>query len=105
MANPFNSPGTARPIHYTVLYDDFFRRMFGNNAASSLERMTHDMCYAFGRATKAVSICPPVYYADLVCTRARIHWEEHKRRPGPGQGQNFDPLQIHDRCKDHMYYI
>ena len=27
----------------------------------------------FGRATKAVSICPPAYYADIVCTRARIH--------------------------------
>ncbi|KAK7751964.1 hypothetical protein SLS62_006107 [Diatrype stigma] len=96
---------TARPIHYTVLYDDFFRKRYANNAASALERMTHDMCYAFGRATKAVSICPPVYYADLVCTRAKIHWEEHKRRPTPGKGQDFDPLEIHGRCKNSMYYI
>ena len=31
------------------------------------------MCYLFGRATKAVSICPPAYYADLVCERARCY--------------------------------
>lgn len=34
------------------------------------------MCYAYGRATKAVSICPPAYYADLVATRARVHKSE-----------------------------
>jgi eukaryotic translation initiation factor 2C len=38
-----------------------------------LEKMTHDMCYMYGRATRAVSICPPAYYADMVCTRARIY--------------------------------
>jgi len=36
-----------------------------------LEDLTHAMSYAFGRATKAVSICPPAKYADMVCERAR----------------------------------
>lgn len=31
------------------------------------------MCHLFGRATKAVSICPPAYYADILCTRARVY--------------------------------
>lgn len=78
------------------------------------------MSYSFGRATKAVSICPPVYYADLVCTRAKLHYEEHKRRPSrqaeayaqavvQGKVQagtrRYDPLEIHQNVKDKMYYI
>src|SRR5579859_159579 len=43
------------------------------NAADALEDLTHNMCYLFGRATKAVSICPAAYYADLVCERARCY--------------------------------
>ena len=27
----------------------------------------------FGRATKAVSLCPPAYYADILCERARVY--------------------------------
>lgn len=34
---------------------------------------THNLCYLFGRATKSVSICPPAYYADLVCERGRCY--------------------------------
>ncbi|KAK3316364.1 ribonuclease H-like domain-containing protein [Apodospora peruviana] len=67
---------TARPAHYTVLLDEIFRADYGANAANVVETLIHDMCYLYGRATKAVSICPPAYYADLVCTRARIHNQE-----------------------------
>lgn len=31
------------------------------------------MCYLFGRATKGVSLCPPAYYADLICDRGRCY--------------------------------
>lgn len=68
--------GTARPAHYTVLYDEIFRPRFKDNGAAAvaaLESATHNMCYLFNRATKAVSICPPAYYADIVCTRARLY--------------------------------
>ncbi len=68
--------GTARPAHYTVLLDEIFRVDYGADAANALEKMTHDLCYLYGRATEAVSICPPAYYADLVCARARIHKNE-----------------------------
>jgi len=43
------------------------------SAADAVEDLTYNMCYLFGRATKAVSICLPVYYADLVYTRARCY--------------------------------
>ena len=81
--------GTAKPAHYYVVLDEIFGK--GNlkkphpfpNAADTLEDLTHNMCYLFSRATKAVSICPPAYYADLACERARCYL----------QGQ-FDPSQI-----------
>lgn len=69
--------GTARPAHYYVIYDQIFRNLKlppqFPTAADALEDLTHNMCYLFGRATKAVSICPPAYYADLVCRRARCY--------------------------------
>ena len=70
--------GTARPAHYYVVYDQIFSNIKDlqpqfPTAADALEDVTHNMCYLFGRATKAVSVCPPAYYADLVCTRARCY--------------------------------
>ncbi|CRK36293.1 hypothetical protein BN1708_019972, partial [Verticillium longisporum] len=71
--------GTARPARYTVLLDEIFTTNYGmtEQAANQLEKFTHDLCYLFGRATKAVSICPPAYYADIVCERARVHRPEY----------------------------
>ena len=34
------------------------------------------MCYMFGRSTTAVSICPPAYYADILCERGRCYIHE-----------------------------
>ncbi|EEQ86115.1 RNA interference and silencing protein [Blastomyces dermatitidis ER-3] len=77
--------GTARPGHYYLVYDEIFRSSvvkpslarltggIGANVADAVEALTHNMCYLFGRATKSVSVCPPAYYADLVCTRARCY--------------------------------
>ncbi|CAG8475082.1 5802_t:CDS:10 [Rhizophagus irregularis] len=79
--------GISRPAHYHVLYDEN-----GFNA-DSLQTLTYNLCYNFARCTRAVSIVPPVYYARLVCRRARFHvsgenWsnrdtlEEFVKRPG-----------------------
>lgn len=107
--------GTARPAHYTVLLDEIFRQKHKGDAANQLEKLTHEMCYLFGRATKAISICPPAYYADIVCERARVHRPEdfddsvtesdvisEGGQPAQAQAQN---LRIHDSLKDTMYYI
>ncbi|UNI16753.1 hypothetical protein JDV02_003161 [Purpureocillium takamizusanense] len=45
--------GTARPAHYTVLLDEIFRERYNAKAADELERLTHELRYLFGRATKA----------------------------------------------------
>ncbi|KAG8740062.1 hypothetical protein FRC10_004782 [Ceratobasidium sp. 414] len=59
--------GTTRPTHYTVVHDD--------NAftADRLQGLTHGMAYLFARATRAVSLVPPAYYADLACERGRCY--------------------------------
>jgi eukaryotic translation initiation factor 2C len=69
--------GTARPAHYYVILDEILRgkpvKAPLQNPADALEELTHNLCHLFGRATKAVSLCPPAYYADLLCTRLRCY--------------------------------
>ncbi|XP_044720121.1 piwi domain-containing protein [Hirsutella rhossiliensis] len=103
--------GTARPAHYTVILDEIFRQKYKATAANELERLTHELCYLYGRATKAVSICPPAYYADIVCERARAH------RPEIFEASDTDSVsttgktapaasrQVHETLQDTMYYI
>lgn len=121
--------GTARPAHYFVVLDEIFggRKVQPplQNAADVLENLTHNMCYLFGRATKAVSICPPAYYADLVCERARCYLSKlFDDSPGAtpggsvleggsgggggaGAGREPDPshVRIHQNVRDAMFYI
>ena len=117
--------GTAKPAHYYIVYDQIFREQklpprFGS-AADALEDLTHNMCYLFGRATKAVSICPPAYYADLVCERARCYLSGvYDATPitspsasiagaSDGRGETKERqremIKVHEKVKDAMYYI
>ena len=99
--------GTARPAHYYVVLDEIFRSRNRETAANDLESLTHQLCYAYGRATKAVKVCMPTYYADLVCDRAR-HYLSHLYDAASNDGQG-NPLamnvQVHDNLKDTMFYI
>ncbi|KAJ4150157.1 hypothetical protein LMH87_010920 [Akanthomyces muscarius] len=103
--------GTARPAHYTVLLDEIFRPRYHQEAANALEKVTHELCYLFGRATKAVSICPPAYYADLVCERARAHRPEYAGPDDASElsGSSFTgparSREIHENLRDSMFYI
>ena len=119
--------GTARPAHYTVVHDEVFAHhpvppVIGNTA-DALEDLTHNLCYLYGRATKAVSICPPAYYADLVCDRARRYLAyafdptpevtpDQSVRSGEGGGplsvkpdEFSKDIKLHDAVKDTMFYI
>jgi len=122
--------GTARSAYsYTVFDEIFLPRKVPQgplkNAADVLEDLTHNLCYLFGRATKAVSICPPAYYADLVCERARCYLsglfdpsttssaDSVAGRGGGGSGEGGTKLQgpdsslvkIHDNVRYTMFYI
>lgn len=117
--------GTARPAHYVVVQD---RIGLGADALEQLvshapyfhpsrkrsytykDIQTHNLCYLFGRATKAVSICPPAYYADLLCTRARCYLgDDGSDSTSSTAGYNPSNARwssgVHPDLKDTMFYI
>ena len=109
--------GTARPAHYFTVWDEIFRNEKAKapyqNAADVLENLTHHLCYLYGRATKAVSICPPAYYADLVCTRARCYLS-HVFDPADTASSSSAPaatavgnntVTLHENLRETMFYI
>lgn len=81
--------GTARPCHYFVVHDEIFAADGKPQAADKVETLTHNLCYMFGRATRAVSYCPPAYYADKLCERARVYLRDE-----------FDPEMRSSNCPD-----
>ena len=111
-----------QPAHYIVIHDEIFRgrALAPNqgfaNTADVLEDLTHNMCYLFGRATKAVSRCPPAYYADLVCARARVYLShlydpmldvaaDNASVSSGMSGPDRSTINIHADVKDTMFYI
>lgn len=115
--------GTVRPGHYVVLLDEIFRPKYdpkgvggpqgGMNVADRLQDITQSMCYVFGRATKAVSLCTPAYYADILCERARCYlshvFDETPAGSTTGSTTGAQVLEqdvlIHPNLKDTMFYI
>ncbi|KAL0065940.1 hypothetical protein AAF712_007067 [Marasmius tenuissimus] len=61
--------GTSRSAHYSVLYDE------NNFNADQLQSLSFALCHVYARSTRSVSIPAPVYYADIVCSRARNHYD------------------------------
>jgi eukaryotic translation initiation factor 2C len=59
--------GTVRPTHYYVVHDEIGFK------ADQLQGLTNSVSYMFARATKAVSLAAPAYYADLACERGRSY--------------------------------
>ncbi|KAJ3145953.1 hypothetical protein HK101_002392, partial [Irineochytrium annulatum] len=61
--------GTSRPTHYRVIKDQ------NNFTADAMQKLTYGLCFNYGKATKAVSVCPPAYYAHLAAKRATLFFE------------------------------
>ncbi|THH32884.1 hypothetical protein EUX98_g1281 [Antrodiella citrinella] len=61
--------GTSRPAHYNILYDE------NNIPADGLQQLSFALCHVYARSTRSVSIPAPVYYADIVCSRAKNHYD------------------------------
>ncbi|CAG8483191.1 10694_t:CDS:2 [Paraglomus occultum] len=60
--------GTSRPSLYHVLHDE------NGFEVDELQDFTNKLCYNFQRATRAVSIPAPTYYAHCAAKRARSHF-------------------------------
>ncbi|KAI9756775.1 MAG: hypothetical protein M4579_003692 [Chaenotheca gracillima] len=83
--------GTVRPTRYAVLVDQ------NNLSADDFQRLTNNLCWSYARATTAVSVVPPVYYADQACERAKLHVRE-----APDGSQILG--QVHEDLKFSMYW-
>lgn len=113
--------GTARPAHYFVVLDEIFRTRYAksvpppyNNVADVVEALTQSLCYTYGRATKAVSVCTPAYYADLACERARQYLSGVFDTPTQSAAGSVatepalvasDDVLVHARLRNTMFYI
>jgi hypothetical protein len=116
--------GTARPAHYYIVLDEIFRQRYKtvsapfNNVADMVEDLTHSLCYLYGRATKAVSVCPPAHYADKACERARHYLQDVFETPTQSAEPSVtgsvseghlpagnDDVLIHPRLRNSMFYI
>lgn len=99
--------GTSRCAHYHVLHDE------NGLTSDKLQGMTYRLCYLYARCTRAVSVCPPIYYADLVAARARFHFkgmewsEEASSTQGSEAGRLWDErfAKVKDELKAVMYYM
>ena len=113
--------GTTRPTHYYVVHDEI------GLGSDQLQGLTNDISYMFARATKAVSLVSPAYYADLACERGRCYIhpllqgisdsgtttasgnEEHEREVMKEAQRmwRFDksPNGVGGSLKDTMFYI
>ncbi|TKR75776.1 hypothetical protein L596_017019 [Steinernema carpocapsae] len=81
LCSHFGIQGTSRPARYHVLWDD------SKFSADELQQITFSICHTYARCARSVSIPAPVYYADLVATRARCHI---KRKLGVHETEHFD---------------
>ncbi|MCJ1286708.1 hypothetical protein MMC26_006054 [Xylographa opegraphella] len=82
--------GTVRPCHYTVLLDE------NELSSDEIHRLAFHGTFAYGRATRSVSIHPAVYYADQVAERAKLHVR--------GTEDGAELKDVHDDLKYTMYW-
>jgi len=97
--------GTGRSAHYDTLRDEV------HFTADQLQEFTNALSCLFNRATKAVSVVPPAYYADLVCERARAYLHSTLQEARTSNSKAFDRTTaewtsgVHEKLKDSTFYI
>ncbi|KAI0677581.1 argonaute-like protein [Trametes maxima] len=79
--------GTSRPAHYNVLLDE------NGFTPDSLQALSFALCHVYARSTRSVSIPAPVYYADIVCARAKNHYDPDGHMDFEGSGVTLDEKQ------------
>ena len=108
--------GTARPAHYVVLRNEIFTPQQVKdypsqyrNVADIVESVTYNLCWLYGRTTRAVSYCTPAYYADRACERARCYlsgYFDDGSSDGNAQRQaRQGDVEVKSPLTDTMFYI
>ncbi|VDM66233.1 unnamed protein product [Strongylus vulgaris] len=65
LASQIGAIGTTRPAHYTVVVDEWML------SADQIYEMCYQHCFLYARCRIPVSLPCPVYYAHLVCEKAK----------------------------------
>ncbi|KAJ4490632.1 argonaute-like protein [Lentinula aciculospora] len=109
--------GHVKATHYTVIYDET------KFTADEIQQGTHDVSYLYARATRAVSLMPAAYYADLACERGRCYLndflvDDKTSTAGGGRGDKQAEAQrtfeaakrswgrgLHPDMANSMFYI
>ncbi|KAM5543406.1 hypothetical protein V8D89_002657 [Ganoderma adspersum] len=105
--------GHVKATHYIVVYDE------NKLDADTIQQGTHTASYLYARATKAVSLVPAAYYADIACERGREYLNVliNLEKGSPQVRSRVDREQtyqiavrmwgngIHQDLKDTMFYI
>ncbi|KAL6744129.1 hypothetical protein Aduo_017096 [Ancylostoma duodenale] len=65
LASQFGAIGTTRPAHYTVVFDEWMLN------ADQIYEMCYKLCFLYARCRIPVSLPCPVYYAHIVCEKAK----------------------------------
>ncbi|KAL0580037.1 hypothetical protein V5O48_001972 [Marasmius crinis-equi] len=103
--------GTSVPSHYTIIEDENY-----GFSANHLQELAYSLCHCYSRATRAVKIPAPVYYADLVCRRAKFHYDPDMYEELSAQSETSDDgvhldfykkkfSPINERMKTYMYFL
>ncbi|EPR79492.1 Argonaute protein [Spraguea lophii 42_110] len=91
LVSHFALQGTARPVLYQILKND------SNLTSLEYQELTHSLSYVYARATKAVSVCSPVYYAHLAAARAKCYTIP--------DGEKFEMKEPAKLLEDMLYYL
>ncbi|KAF9065093.1 Piwi domain-containing protein [Rhodocollybia butyracea] len=79
--------GTSRPAHYSILHDE------SSFSPDALQSLSFALCHVYARSTRSVSIPAPVYYADIVCSRAKNHYDPQGNLDFSDSATNVDSNQ------------
>ncbi|KAM0676242.1 hypothetical protein GVAV_000205 [Gurleya vavrai] len=83
--------GTSHPVRYHLMLNE------SNFSRIEVYGIINDMCYLYPRATKAVSIVPPVYFAHLAAARAKCYLNGNYEF-----GKTFENL---GNLEDQLFYL
>ncbi|KAL7282382.1 hypothetical protein ACG7TL_003853 [Trametes sanguinea] len=84
---------TEFDFYLHILYDE------NNFTSDSLQELSFALCHVYARATRSVSIPAPVYYADIVCARAKNHFDPEGNLDYEGSGATLDDAQRMDQLE------
>ncbi|KAI9063284.1 argonaute-like protein [Trametes sanguinea] len=78
---------TEFDFYLHILYDE------NNFTPDSVQELSFALCHVYARSTRSVSIPAPVYYADIVCARAKNHFDPERNMDLEGSSGTLDDAQ------------